>query len=67
MAATISGIVMNGPMPHICVMFTAVAGMIPSVRWNRLACPAGSLEAAAGRASLIRATSFPQRWPLAGQ
>ena len=32
--ATISGIVMNGPMPTICVMLIAVAESKPTDRWN---------------------------------
>src|SRR5580692_65686 len=57
-AATISGIVMNGPMPHIWVMFTAVAGSKPSVRWNRLApSPVSAGAAVSGRASVMVAAS----------
>ena len=33
--ATISGIVMNGPMPTICVMLIADADSRPTDRWNR--------------------------------
>jgi hypothetical protein len=32
--ATISGIVMNGPIPTICVMLIAVAESRPIERWN---------------------------------
>jgi hypothetical protein len=32
MAAMICGIVINGPIPHICVMFTATAERNPNVR-----------------------------------
>ena len=34
MAAMISGIVMNGPIPTIWAMFSAVAGNSPSARMN---------------------------------
>jgi hypothetical protein len=34
MAATTSGIVMNGPIPHICVMLTATPERTPRYRTN---------------------------------
>src|SRR5437879_3772981 len=38
-AAIISGMVTNGPMPHICVMLIAVAGNKPKarVKWGTVA------------------------------
>ena len=49
---------MNGPMPHIWVMFTAVAGSKPSVRWNRPASsPVSAAAAVSGRASVMVAAS----------
>ena len=44
MAATISGIVMNGPIPHICVMLTATPERTPRYRTN----PAPPADALAG-------------------
>ena len=49
---------MNGPMPHIWVMFTAVAGSTPSVRWNRPApSPVSAGATVFGRASVMVAAS----------
>lgn len=36
MAATMIGMVMNGPMPHICVMLMAVPENKPMERWKLL-------------------------------
>ncbi len=44
MAATTSGIVMNGPIPHICVILTATPERTPRYRTN----PAPPADALAG-------------------
>src|SRR6185437_3526741 len=53
--ATISGMVMNAPMPHICVMLIAVPENRPIDRWkpSRRAGPALSLVCMSGLSSLV--------------
>jgi hypothetical protein len=44
MAEMISGIVMNGPIPTICAMFSEVAGNRPMARMNPRESSAGACE-----------------------
>jgi hypothetical protein len=63
MAEMISGIVMNGPIPTICAMFSEVAGNRPMARMNPRDSSAGACESPRVAIVTLRVEARPLHCP----